>query len=286
MIKISFSSKFPEIDQTILCYDPLTWSFEDIKLHYGKSYNNIKYIFCNECNLTELPELPTNLVTLFCCWNKLKSLPKLPSTLKDLYCSSNEFTVFPKLPEGLHSFSGGNNNYGRVEGLPKSLFSLSIHNSKIDHIDDLQELTNLVHFTCFRCNLTKLPNLPNSLQLLICCNNFLTELPELSNNLITLYTNDNKLTEIKFTKNMSSLDCSNNKLVSMPSIPYSLEYIKFGGNPFHDPILIRKAKIIIGGTHHLKCVNKSDMYCMSRGNELDTSPERRMSKRIKHTHNI
>ena len=54
-------------------------------------YINLKYLYCSNNNLTELPELPQSIVILDCENNKLTSLPKeLPKSLKKLHCQYNK----------------------------------------------------------------------------------------------------------------------------------------------------------------------------------------------------
>jgi len=52
--------------------------------------------------LTELPKLPSTLITLYCNNNNLTKLPKLPSTLKHLKCSHNyNLSELPILPDSI-----------------------------------------------------------------------------------------------------------------------------------------------------------------------------------------
>ena len=266
MIEVSYYHTYPEKDQE--GNTKYFKTFDEVKTYYGEYYDQITFIFCNECDLTELPELPSNLVTLYCCWNELKVLPKLPSTLRDLYCAHNEFTSFPELPEGLTSYNGGDNNYGRIENLPMSLTSLTICNSKIEYIPDLSEYTNLTTFHCSNCGLVKLPELPLSLNLLICDGNKLTSLLNLPSGLGTIYAYGNQLVEFMFPDSIDSMDISNNQLTTIPPIPKSLNVFAFKGNPLKEPCRIYDTKIIINGFHHFKY--SSGNKILSFGNEPDT----------------
>ena len=62
---------------------------------------NIKYLYCENNQLTELPELPDSLETLSCKNNQLTQLPELPDSLEILYCSYNQLTELPELPDSL-----------------------------------------------------------------------------------------------------------------------------------------------------------------------------------------
>ena len=66
-----------------------------------KNYNHIKYINCDNNNLTSLPDnLPSYLIFINCSYNKLTSLPdNLPTYLNSINCSNNNLT---SLPDNLH----------------------------------------------------------------------------------------------------------------------------------------------------------------------------------------
>ena len=99
-----------------------------------ENYNDIYKIDCHECNLTELPTLPKNLVELNCEHNKLAKLPELPSTLSSLTCCNNQLKYLPELPNKL-SWLMCNSN--QIEHLPvhfNNMMTLyGFHNNPIDN---------------------------------------------------------------------------------------------------------------------------------------------------------
>jgi hypothetical protein len=113
-------------------------------------------------NLSNLPNLSSNLVYLFCSNNQLTTLPSsLPNSLQYLNCRYNKLTLLPPLPVNLTQLYCDNNRLTSIPELPNNLVSLDCANNE----------------------LTELPKLPNNLQYLKCANNPLVVLPELSDSL-------------------------------------------------------------------------------------------------------
>ena len=74
-------------------------------------YDKVVYIFCSDCNLTELPKLPNSLLEFRSCYNKLTKLPELPNSLQELYCYNNQLTSLPELPNSLSILYCYNNKF-------------------------------------------------------------------------------------------------------------------------------------------------------------------------------
>ena len=57
-------------------------------------YKNLKILYCDNNQLTTLPEnLPVSIVILYCNNNHLTTLPEnLPASIQYLYCYNNPFT--------------------------------------------------------------------------------------------------------------------------------------------------------------------------------------------------
>jgi len=111
--------------------------------------NNGATLYCNNNQLTSLPELPASLETLYCNNNQLTSLPELPASLEWLSCNNNQLTSLPELPASLEWLSCNNNQLTSLPELPASLEWLY----------------------CYNNQLTSLPELPASLATLYCFNN-------------------------------------------------------------------------------------------------------------------
>lgn len=263
--------------QTTMCDNSWSWifgfrlafeTFDEVIAFYGIWYDDIKEIYCNGCNLNELPTMPKKLEKLFCCRNNLVDLPPMPS-LKNLYCSDNKFISMPQLPDGLVTYSGETGD-GIIENLPKSLESLSI-SGPIDYIQDLTELTNLHFLQVNDCGLTDMPGLPDSLEFLICSDNMLTELINLPSGLEKLYARNNSIGELNVPENIKSLDIFENQLTSLPTIPATVKHLAFGNNPYANPILVPETEVIVNHFHHLEY--NTGKYILSCGNESDTPKE-------------
>ncbi len=85
------------------------------------NYQNIKSIYCNNNQLTELPELPPYLEDIDCSNNCLTSLPKLPESLLAISCWGNKLTSLPKLPNSILILNCWGNKISSLPELPDSL---------------------------------------------------------------------------------------------------------------------------------------------------------------------
>ena len=93
----------------------------------------------------------------------------------------------------------------------------------IEYINSLPDDTTTINVS-YR-NLTYLPPLNRfyNLQSLNCSNNKLKSLPELNNTLQILYCNNNELTSLpKLNNDLHTLICNNNKLTMLPEINDSI----------------------------------------------------------------
>jgi len=59
------------------------------KLEGFERFNEITYLSCNYCGLTEIPKLPTSLRVFNCYVNQIKEIKNLPKFLREFYCYSN-----------------------------------------------------------------------------------------------------------------------------------------------------------------------------------------------------
>ena len=143
-------------------------SLEIISLDGIQYFENLTHLNCSYNQITQLPNLPSNLnylntshcvnlnlISSFphslefidCSYNQINNLPNLPSNLKQLYCAFNSLNTLPNLPY------------------------------------------NLTHIDCSFNNLTSLPYLPENLAHINCSYNELTSLPDLPADLGLLYNN-------------------------------------------------------------------------------------------------
>lgn len=128
-------------------------------------FENLTHLNCSYNQITQLPELPSNLIYLNsshcinlstiesfphslefidCSYNQINILPDLPSNLKELYCAFNSLSLLPNLPYYLTHIDCSFNNLTSLPYLPE----------------------NLVHINCSYNELTSLPDLPSELGLL------------------------------------------------------------------------------------------------------------------------
>ena len=213
------------LDTDVAGMAQLNVSYKNITRLDGLEYfTGLKYFYCSINQLTELPELPSGLISLRCSENQLKELPELPSSLEYLYCSLNKLTQLPALPSSLKALYCDN----EVDGKGGDPINYDNYN-KLTSLPTLPP--NLEILNCSYIQLTSLPALPASLQYLNCGNNQLTSLPTLLSSLTQLYCQNNQLTSLPaLPSSLTRLYCQNNQLALLPLLPPSLKYLNCNNN--------------------------------------------------------
>ena len=106
-------------------------SSEIISIDGIQYFENLTYLNCSYNQITQLPDLPSNLNYLNtshcvnlsliesfphslefidCSYNQINNLPDLPSNLKQLYCAFNSLNTLPNLPYNLTHIDCSFNN--------------------------------------------------------------------------------------------------------------------------------------------------------------------------------
>ena len=93
--------------------------------------------------LTQLSNLPAELIHLYCDHNRLTSIPRLPDTLQLLDVSHNQLTELSNLPASLKILDFGNNQIHCLTGLPQ-LILLSCRNNLITRLTGLPDTIEYV----------------------------------------------------------------------------------------------------------------------------------------------
>jgi hypothetical protein len=241
----SWTVQYSEADHTAYIHqlDPETKELvpeDNAALYFGRtglkgelsipSEFKVTGFYCEDNELTSLPELPKSLIKLTCYDNKLTSLPELPESLIKLYCYDNKLTSLPELPKSLTWLYCYDNKLTSLPELPKSLIKLYCYDNKLTSLPELPK--SLIKLTCYDNKLTSLPELPESLRGLYCYNNKLASLPELPESLRGLYCYNNKLASLpELPKSLKWLYCYNNKLTSLPELPKYLRELISYSNP-------------------------------------------------------
>ena len=95
----------------------------------------LEWLYCQNNQLTALPELPSGLLYLNCSNNQITALPALPSGLIWFFCSYNKLTALPELPSGLVEMECQNNQLTTLQKLPSTLQYLTCQNNQLTSID-------------------------------------------------------------------------------------------------------------------------------------------------------
>ena len=217
-------------------------SFVDLRILYCE-YNQLSnlsilpseltFLYCNNNVLNSLPILPNHLTFLYCNNNLLDSLPTLPHTLTYLNCSSNALNSSFVLPNSLTYLNCSYNFINNLPALPESLQYLYCQNNVLT---DLPHIWNdLIYLNCSNNLLDSLPNLSTHLAFLYCGDNQIRKLPRLPSTLEILVCNSNHLTYIgDLPSNLNTLQCRNNQLTNLPILPNNLKQLNCRFNFLHE----------------------------------------------------
>ena len=137
--------KYDELDLSKVECDKiyyLSQEGESIKNHILS--NSLEKLYCDDNQLTSLPNLPNLLIELNCNYNEITSLPKLPNSLQKLYCSKNQLTSLPNLPNSLLELFCEYNQLSSLPDLPDSLEFLWSRNNKLRSLP-LPDFTHINH---------------------------------------------------------------------------------------------------------------------------------------------
>ena len=129
----------------------------------------LTHLYCNNNQISSLPELPNTLTHLYCYNNKLSKLPELPNTLTHLYCWENQLLNLPKLPDTFTHLYCSNNQLLSLPNLPNTLTHLFCSENQLSNLPELPNA--LFHLNCSKNKLSSLPDLPNKLTYLNCSHN-------------------------------------------------------------------------------------------------------------------
>ena len=204
----------------------VTWLFlynKDIQSLAGLEYFiDLRYLRCDNNQLTSLPTLPDSLENLNCRINSLTVLPALPAGLEILNCTDNQLTSLPALPAGLENLDCHYNQLTALPALPAGLEILNCSDNQLTVLPALP--AGLEILNCSDNQLTALPALPEGLERLNCTYNQLTSLPALPAGLEKLDCLDNQLTALPaLPAGLKWLHCHYNQLTVLPALPAGLE---------------------------------------------------------------
>ncbi len=129
------------------------------------SYTSLQFLFCTNCSLTGLPNMPNSLQRLDCYSNQITALPNLSNTqITLLICLSNSIGSIPAgfLPSTIQTVEIQNNLLNSIGSLPASLTKLNIEGNTT--LTSLPTLPNgLLNIYLDPTHITSLPNCPPNL---------------------------------------------------------------------------------------------------------------------------
>ncbi len=239
-------------------------------------FENLKFLYCPNNQLTNIPVLPDSLLYFFCYSNQLTSLTNLPSTLIGLYCGDNQINSITALPPTLSFLTCESNGLNTLLNLPENLYYLSCPNNNLTELPILP--VDLHNLNCSNNLLSSLPILPAELTTLYCIQNQLTQLPQLPSNLQYLWCNDNQISSLPtLPVSMVTLLCAMNELLVLPDLPSSITDLQCSYNQLFTLPTLPTSLLTISCDHNqLSSIPSlplllTDLHCES--NFLTSLPE-------------
>jgi len=201
-------------------------------IQINSTIDSLEEFVVSNNKLASLPALPISLKSLNADNNLISNLVDLPLNLVSLSISKNKLASLPALPSGLKSLTASKNLLTSISLIPSSLEYLYLDSNKIAALPVLP--VNLLYLDASSNNLSgALSSLPATLYYL-----------NLSNTNITSFVAPSALQTLNFSKTkvtsfpgtiaagLVELYCENNNLSSIPTLPESLYRIKAKGNFF------------------------------------------------------
>lgn len=205
--------------------------------------SGLKILFCQINQLTALPTLPNTLTDLYCIRNLLTSLPALPSSLKKIECRGNQLTSLPTLPNGLTELTCYANQISSLPTLPTTLTKLYLDADKVSCLPNI--VMGLQVYNAFGMLITTPPvcgggiyipdaNFAAAIRSLCptCINasNYLLPPATSFTGLEIFSKNIQNLSGIQGFTSLLRLDCRNNLLISLPTLPSSIKQLICSNN--------------------------------------------------------
>jgi len=205
-------------------------------------YSNVKYLFMDDNNFTELPDLSVfkNLLVVDCSNNKIRKINKLPKTLEEINCHNNKLTELPSpnYCSNLEVLDCGHNEIKVIPNYPKLRILFCGHNQitrlnncinleKIycenNQIESIINCEKLIYLNCKNNKLLSLKNFPNLLDLYCNHNKEITDISTLTSLQEIELVNTN-ITVIPYFKNLSQIICDNKSIKIAKE--YKIEFAK------------------------------------------------------------
>lgn len=213
----------------------------------------ILYMNISHNSITEISYVPPNLIDLDCSFNLITNLSLTHLTIEKINCSNNSIVEIDlALCVKLYDLDCSNNNIHSLDLLSVCVQHVDCSKNLIKYLDYLPR--NLKTLYCQKNLIESMDNLPCPLKTLDFSNNLMRVLPTLPvsireiyfshncitiigncqklHNLHTIYCDNNEITHIDFSKfpNLTTLDCSCNKLEMLEKLPLSVKKLKYAGN--------------------------------------------------------
>ncbi len=166
-------------------------------------------------NLTELPQLDSNLKWLDVSYNKLTQINNLPTNLEYLNCSHNNIKNLLELPQTLKTLVCSYNQISNII-LPAKLERI---NCMFNNIQNINFNDNLEVIIINYNYLSSIKYLPSKLKVLLCANNIISNLPHI------------------LPSNLHTLNCANNNLLCLPNLHNNIKEIYFQNNIISEAII-------------------------------------------------
>lgn len=213
----------------------------------------ILYMNISHNSITEISYVPPNLIDLDCSFNLITNLTLTHLTIEKINCSNNSIVEIDlALCVKLYDLDCSNNNIQSLDLLPVCVQHIDCSKNLIKYLDYLPR--NLKTLYCQKNLIESMDNLPCPLKTLDFSNNLMYALPILPvsireiyfsynhltiifnnqklHNLHTIYCDNNEITHIDFSQfpNLTTIDCSCNKLKMLEKLPLSVKKLKYAGN--------------------------------------------------------
>ena len=166
----------------------------------------------------------TDLINLNCVANNLTELPELPTQIEYINCQWNQIETLPTFPQSLKNFDGRHNLITIVPALPNTMEILRVCFNEITSIPVLPDSLKILFCAYNYEQLTYLPDFPDHLEQVLCFDNEISEISEIPETMFKFMMQNNSISHIpNIPLGVSVLNLTNNPIVCVNNFPEQFE---------------------------------------------------------------
>jgi hypothetical protein len=205
-----------------------------------ETFGDIIFLRLINCSLTNLSNLPPNIVNLDISNNNISEIHNsdIPKTLVDINLNNNNIrTLDLSISDNITILNLSNNPLTNILAFPPNIIELNLSSSNINSTEMINNLTGLQILRLCSTNISNIDNLPDTIKELNISrinmelgSGVISKLPASLTKLVAHCSGIKQFSFGEFPHNMIVLDVYNNELTELPKLPNKMEDIDISRN--------------------------------------------------------